>query len=225
MQYAQIQSLLTHWHNKRYLYLREMCGWFSTCKTKSLVFSCHYIDIDSRQQQQRCPWEDQDDELSEAAHDDDDNSTMIQQHQQSHQRWDLWISFLCKLWCHEERPDNHQFWLAVNQYYVQARAGLPLGLRSRKMISWSIELIVIVTSLLSISDRCHQWMRVLCKFLINAHNFDTSPTSSLFPVIQFLTYNLVLGLSQHFHTSESMTWTTPLRAARVFIKVAAPAEL
>ena len=93
------------------------------------------------------------------------------------------------------------------------------------MISWSIELIVIVTSLLSISDRCHQWMRVLCKFLINAHNFDTSPTSSLFPVIQYPTYHLVFGLSQHFHTSESMTWTTPLRAARVFIKVAAPAEL
>ena len=98
-----------HWHNKPSVTLpdRNARMIFNLQSYKNLAFLWHYIDIDSRQQQQRCPWEDQDDELSEAAHDDDDNSTMIQQHQQSHQRWDLWISFLCKLWCHEERPDNH----------------------------------------------------------------------------------------------------------------------
>ena len=70
-----------HWHNKPSVTLpdRNARMIFNLQSYKNLAFLWHYIDIDSRQQQQRCPWEDQDDELSEAAH-DDDNSTMIQQH-------------------------------------------------------------------------------------------------------------------------------------------------
>ena len=96
MQSAHIQNLLIHWHNKRYLTWKKCED--ELAKLKALHFSGITLKMTATSKQQRCPWEDQEDELSEAAH-DDDNSTMIQQHPQSHQRWDLWISFLCKLCC------------------------------------------------------------------------------------------------------------------------------
>ena len=62
-------------------------------------------------------------------------------------------------------------------------APLSSRLRSRKMISLSIELFVIVTSLLSIFDRCHQAMDEIFLYKpsqsLNAHNIDTIAAAPL----------------------------------------------